>query len=199
MRQVNTLSGRGPGGPQWVSQAHPVEPRAEYLRRSDPPVRFAGSGRIARKAGWLAVAAILGFLLVFAMLEPAPAKAATSSTAMARADVLHLIASARGADRLAPLVESPELDRIAALRAGQIVSDFAHHLIPVPGASVWGEVIAWDTEPARLAGADAVAMFLGSPSHRAILLGRWTAYGVGVTFARGRWYVVGIFASWPRP
>jgi uncharacterized protein YkwD len=146
------------------------------------------------------VAALLGFLIVWAMLEAPPVRAASPSspTAIAQSDVVRLIASARGADRIAPLVESPELDAIAATRSRQIVRDFSHHLIPVPGASVWGEVIAWDNWSARLAGADAVAMFLGSPEHRRILLGRWTAYGVGVTFAGGRWYVVGIFAIWPR-
>jgi uncharacterized protein YkwD len=194
VRLVNTLSGRGSGGPQ----AHPVAPRAQYLRRSDPPASgFAGFARIGRAAGWLAVVAILGFLLVWAMLEPAPA-AADSPTGTVQSDVVQLIASARGADRLTAIPESPELDAIAATRSSQIVADFSHHLIPVPGASVWGEVIAWDNWTPRLAGADAVAMFLGSAGHRRILLGRWTAYGVGVTFAGGRWYVVGIFASWPR-
>lgn len=195
MRQVNTLSGRGPGGPQ----AHPVAPRAQYLRRSDPPPsRFAGFARIGRAAGWLAVVAILGFLLVWAMLEPAPARAATGGDVV-QADAVSLISTARAADRLRTIPESPVLDAIAATRAGQITSDFAHHLIPVPGASVWGEVIAWEAYPSRIAGAQAVAGFLGSPEHRAILLGRWTAYGVGVAWARGRWYVVGIFATWPRP
>lgn len=194
MRQVNTLSGRGPGG----SQAHPVAPRAQYLRRSDPPA--SGFGRIGRATSCLLVAAVLGFLLVWAALAtPTRAGSPSSAAATARADVVQLIASARGADRLSPIPESPSLDAIAAIRSRQIVADFAHHLIPVPGASAWGEAIAWDNWSARLAGADAVAMFLGSPHHRAIVLGRWTAYGVGVTFAAGRWYVVGIFASWPRP
>lgn len=68
MRQVNTLSGRGPGGPQ---QAHPVAPAAKYLSRMDPAPRFAWGRRVVRAGiaiGWLAAAAFAGSAVAFAML-----------------------------------------------------------------------------------------------------------------------------------
>lgn len=71
VRQTNTLSGRGPGGPQ----AHPDAPRAAYLLGSDrPPSRFSRAPRFAARfgaaAGWLLFVGVLGFLVVFAMLGP---------------------------------------------------------------------------------------------------------------------------------
>lgn len=56
-----------------LSQAHPIEPRAEYLRRSDPPEsRFAVIAKLGSVVGGLGVAALLGFIVVFAMLAPWP-------------------------------------------------------------------------------------------------------------------------------
>jgi hypothetical protein len=56
-----------------VSQAHPVEPRAEYLRRSDPPPsRLARIARAGAAIAWLLAAGAAGWLVVFAMLGPRP-------------------------------------------------------------------------------------------------------------------------------
>lgn len=56
-----------------LSQAHPVAPRAEFVRRSDPPEsRLAVIVKLASFVGGLGVAALLGFIVVFAMLAPWP-------------------------------------------------------------------------------------------------------------------------------
>ncbi len=138
-------------------------------------------------------------ILLYLSLAVATARSADAATEgqIVRSDVASLVATARGADHLSPIPRSSVLDAIASTRARQITRRFAHDLIPVPGASLWGEVIAWDSYPVRIAGAQAVAMFLGSPEHRRIMLGRWTAYGVGAASRAGRWYVAVVFARWP--
>jgi hypothetical protein len=185
-----------------TSHAYPVNARGRGRRGWVPSARLAALGRVGRIAGaaaGLAAAVVLAYLFLVVVLASGPRVTASTGGELVRADTASLITTARAAAHLRVIPESAELDAIAATRARQITTDFAHHLIPVPAASVWGEVIAWDSYPTRIAGAQAVAMFLGSPDHRRVVLGRWTAYGVGVASAGGRWYVVGIFASWPLP
>ncbi len=71
MSRVNTLSGRGPGGPQSLDMAHPVAPAAKYLSRVDPAPRFAWGRSVVRLGvtiGWLVAAAFAGGAVAFAML-----------------------------------------------------------------------------------------------------------------------------------
>ena len=54
-----------------LSQAHPVAPRAEFVRRSDPPPsRLARIARAGAAVAWVLAAGAAGWLVVFAMLGP---------------------------------------------------------------------------------------------------------------------------------
>jgi hypothetical protein len=56
-----------------VSQAHPVAPRAQYLRRSDPPPsRLARIARAGAAIAWLFAAGAAGWLVVAAMTASWP-------------------------------------------------------------------------------------------------------------------------------
>jgi hypothetical protein len=92
---------------------------------------------------------------------------------------------------------------IAGRRAYEISFDFRHvdlHTRGVPLWCWWGEIIAWTaiddpTDPYRRSTASwTIRAWLASPSHRTVLLGRWTRYGTGMLFRNGRWYLVVDFA-----
>lgn len=127
-------------------------------------------------------ALVAGVMLVFSKQD---ACAASSST------LLELIRNARG-DGIPAI---PAMNAEAEARADEIVSDFSHD-----GADhAFAEILAWNTYPEDLTEAAAVQQWLDSPDHRRILLGDWSAIGVGVADSGGSHYYAALFGQRPKP
>lgn len=100
---------------------------------------------------------------------------------------------ARIANGLLPLRTSTELMAVAQRRSAAIATKFSQQSAGVPD-QLWGEIIGWDSGITGRAATDyIVGLWLASPEHRAILLGRWTYIGAGLTVAGGRSWFVGYF------
>lgn len=91
---------------------------------------------------------------------------------------------------------------LAGKRAHEIAVSFRHRSLWELSSRGcwWGEILArtWvndPTDPYRRATTRwAIGAWLASPSHRAVLLGRWSRYGTGMYYTRGQWYMVVDFA-----
>jgi uncharacterized protein YkwD len=97
---------------------------------------------------------------------------------------------------LAPLRLSAELMHNAQHRAAEIGAAGAmdEHRGAGVGDMAWGEILGYVQGLRGQAAADyVVRLWLASPHHRPILLGRWTYIGGGVTVAHGRTWYAGIF------
>jgi uncharacterized protein YkwD len=131
--------------------------------------------------------------LALALAAPAAAALHVSRAELSLRAGINIVRAEHG---LPPLRLSPELTRAAALhdrqmeRAGYFGHDspsgepFWRRILswypPLPGRSwIVGENIAWNSE--AISAARAVALWMGSPEHRANLLGvRWRDVGVAV-------------------
>ncbi len=98
---------------------------------------------------------------------------------------------------LPALRTSTELMAIAQRRSREIVT-IAGGIPSHQGAGApswyWGEILGWNSGIlGQAAAGHIVSLWLTSPRHRAVLLGRWTHIGAGVTVAGGRTWFAGVF------
>jgi uncharacterized protein YkwD len=122
---------------------------------------------------------------------------AAPAAADATADVVAAVNQARAAHGLRPVRLHVGLDRSAGGYAYRLAATrslrHSRGFIGSPTFRVRGEVIGWT---ARGGGARVVRLWLRSPSHRAVLLGRGFRYvGVGVARSRGHSLWVGRMAG----
>lgn len=186
--------------------------RSAGRRSSFPPAssRSASSARTARRcssADRVLRKAIIVFVLALAL-----APAATAAPRAARADLrlLESINLVRAGNGLPPLHLSSGLSRAAALHdlqmsqagyfghespgGGPFWRRIAPRYRPAPGRPwVVGENIAWNSQ--AISAAETVALWMGSPEHRANLLDpRWRDVGIAVVRVES---APGVFGAGP--
>lgn len=136
---------------------------------------------------------VRSFVLAIALLlaTAAPTSAGTNSLESAIRNVRH--------DNVAL---SAILQRVANERARELIVSYSHW---GPGARQsrgrlscwwWGEILAANHYPTQYAIPEAIQQWLGSPGHRAILLGRWRYYAAAESIGpNGMQYFVAIFGT----
>lgn len=106
--------------------------------------------------------------------------------------VMNLARARRGRP---PLRLSAELLHIAQRRSAEIVyvsGGLSHQGAGIPDM-YWGEILGDVSGVRGMAAANyVVRLWLGSPRHREVLLGRWTYIGGGVTVSQGRTWFAGV-------
>jgi hypothetical protein len=142
----------------------------------------------------LAVTFALALLLI-----PAPVLAADSLVALTNADRAGL----------APLTEDPTLDGFAQVRADDMLTrNYLSHEIPPDGHHVWDELrtagYCWSAVGENalmqfrpMTPADVEALFMGSPEHRANIVGAYTRIGVGYAYGADNEVVVDVIFVLP--
>ena len=163
----------------------------------------------------LILAVALGAFGSVAAPTSAAAWDAGDPDAASEALLTRLTNATRGGDGLATLLVDPELVELARWRSEDMAErDYFSHEIPPTGTKVFdelgtrsycfvvaGENIGWLAGPDGGAEERIHAMFLDSPKHRALILGRaWDAIGIGsYKRADGRHYWTVLFAETCRP
>jgi len=138
---------------------------------------------------------LAALLLLALTLSLVPAAAASKRTAAGPKGIIDALNQARAANGLPALADSRALAAAARAHAASMARRgyFAHDsadgtsfwrriaaFYPVGGFARWqvGETLYWSRSGPSAAGV--VVAWLGSPEHRAILLGDWAQVGVGI-------------------
>jgi uncharacterized protein YkwD len=122
-----------------------------------------------------------------------------------------LINRDRAAAGLPPLTESPELDRIASVRAQQMVMDGLTHVRPGSTIAAAAQLLrqnglpyTWDGENVYWSGGppfddalpSAEAWWMASPEHRDNILGsHFRRVGIGTAIDGGKMYIAAVFTD----
>jgi hypothetical protein len=129
---------------------------------------------------------LLVLALTIAASSPAPVQAALSADSL-----LAAVRDARGDT----IPTNAVLTDIAERRAAEIQTDLSHNGAGAPWP--WGELLAVNSFNDSIAVSSAIAGWLASPDHKAVLLGDWTAVGVGVSEVGDSNYFAVVFAVIP--
>lgn len=120
----------------------------------------------------------------------------------ARSYLYLAVQRARWRNRLPGLLTRADLMSFAQRRADALPTDFSHDgfFRRPAGTEYTGEIIGLTEFVAGYAAAAFVVdLWLGSPKHRAVLLGRWRSMGLGARTAGGTTFWVVETASPTRP
>lgn len=139
--------------------------------------------------------ALAGLLLALAIAvggAPAPAAAYDEDAIVAMAN------QERAANGLGGLVHNGALDAVALQWANQMATSGALSHNPWVGEQIPGGWTSWGENVAQgySTGADVHAGWMGSPGHRANILGAFTDVGVALISAGGTTWAVQVFATY---